>query len=74
VKLAIFAYVNHARIRSWNQPVLSNEGKDSCSTKRRSLWWCSNSRLTGIHRLRVVRATKCATPLRQYLISLKSPY
>jgi len=24
VKQAIFAYVNHARIRSWNQPVLSN--------------------------------------------------
>jgi len=24
VKQAIFAYVNHALIRSWNQPVLSN--------------------------------------------------
>ena len=24
VKQAIFDYVNHARIRSWNQPVLSN--------------------------------------------------
>jgi len=24
-KQAIFAYVNHARIRTWNQPVLSNE-------------------------------------------------
>ena len=24
VKQAFFAYVNHARIRSWNQPVLSN--------------------------------------------------
>ena len=23
----MFAYVNHARIRSWNQPVLYNEGK-----------------------------------------------
>jgi len=27
VKQAMFAYVNHARIRSCNQPVLSNEGK-----------------------------------------------
>ena len=26
----------------------------------RSLWWVSNSRLTGIHRLRVRRATLCA--------------
>ena len=25
----LFAYVNHARIRSWNQPVLSNESKVS---------------------------------------------
>jgi len=24
VKQAIYAYVNHAPIRSWNQPVLSN--------------------------------------------------
>jgi len=31
------AYVNHARIRSWNQPVLSNEGKVSCSRKQRGL-------------------------------------
>ena len=29
------AYVNHARIRSWNQPVLSSEGKVSCSRKQR---------------------------------------
>ena len=29
----LFAYVNHARIRSWNQPVLSNESKVSCSRK-----------------------------------------
>ena len=26
-----FAYVNHARICSWNQPVPSNESKVSCS-------------------------------------------
>ena len=35
VKQAIFAYVNHARIRPWNQPVLSNERKVSCSRKQR---------------------------------------
>jgi len=35
VKQAIFAYVNHAPIRSWNQPVLSNEGKVPCSRKER---------------------------------------
>jgi len=27
----MFAYANHARNRSWNQPVLSKEGKVSCS-------------------------------------------
>ena len=32
MKQAFFAYVNHARIRSWNQPVLS---KVSCSRKQR---------------------------------------
>ena len=31
----LFAYVNHARIRSWNQPVLSNESNVSCSRKQR---------------------------------------
>ena len=35
VKQAFFAYVNQAWIRSWNQPVLSNEGKVSCSRKQR---------------------------------------
>jgi len=30
VNQAVFAYVNQAEIRSWNQPVLSNEGKVSC--------------------------------------------
>ena len=30
-----YASVNHARIRSWNQPVLSNESKVSCSRKQR---------------------------------------
>ena len=31
----LFAYVNHARIRTWNQPVLSNESNVSCSRKQR---------------------------------------
>ena len=31
VKQALFAYVNHAQIRSLNQPVLRKESKDSCS-------------------------------------------
>jgi len=26
MKQAILSYVNHTQIRSWNQPVLSNEG------------------------------------------------
>jgi len=42
VKQALFAYVNHARICSWYQPVLSNENKVSCSRKQRGLWWGSN--------------------------------
>jgi len=35
VKQARFAYVNHARSRSWNQQELSSEGKVSCSMKQR---------------------------------------
>jgi len=35
VKQAFFAYVNHYGIHSWNQSVLSNEGKVSCSRKQR---------------------------------------
>ena len=34
MKQAMFAYVNHAQILSWNQPILSNEGKVSCSRKQ----------------------------------------
>jgi len=35
-----FAYVNHNRIWSWNQPVLSIEGKVSCSSKQQEpLMW-----------------------------------
>jgi len=37
VKQAIFAYVNSARIRSWNQLVLSNKGNVSCSMKQRDI-------------------------------------
>ena len=33
--VGFFAYVNHARIRSWNQPALSNGSKVSCSRKQR---------------------------------------
>ena len=35
VKQALFAYVNHTQIHSWNQPVLSNQSKVSCSRKQR---------------------------------------
>jgi len=34
VKQANFTFVNHARIRSWNQPVLSNKDKVNCSWKQ----------------------------------------
>jgi len=36
-KQANFAYVNHTWIHSWNQPVLSNEGKVSRSMKQQEL-------------------------------------
>jgi len=32
--LSNFAFVNKAQIHSWNQPVLSNKGKISCSRKQ----------------------------------------
>ena len=35
VKQAILTYVNHAQMHSWNQPVLSNEGKEFCSRIQR---------------------------------------
>jgi len=35
VKPANFAYINHDRNRSWNQQVVNNEGKVSCSRKTR---------------------------------------
>ena len=34
MKQAILAYVNHARICSWSQPVLGNKGKVSCLSKQ----------------------------------------
>jgi len=47
VKHAMFAYLKHAQICSWNQSVLSNDGKVSCTRKYGSLnWWGSFSRLT----------------------------
>jgi len=44
VKQTFFAYVNHARIRTWNQPVLSIQRKPLMGLK---------PRLIIIHRLRV---------------------
>ena len=59
LKQAIFAYVNHARIRSWNQPVLSDEGWVSCLRKQQEP-------LVGLKlttdQLRATRATHCPTP------------
>jgi len=45
LKQALFAlYLNHVRIRFWDQPVLSNEVKVSCSKIHvgPSLSWFSN--------------------------------
>ena len=56
-----YAYVNHARIRSWNQPVLSNENKVSCSRKQRGPLMgleFTTDRYPPITR----RATYCDTP------------
>ena len=48
---------------SENQLVLRHEGNDVVFAEGNSgsLWWGSNSRLTGLGRLRVRRATHCAT-------------
>ena len=54
--------VNHARNRSWNQPVLRDEGRVSCSIKQWEPLMGLDSRLTSIHRLRVRGTTHCATP------------
>ena len=57
---------NHAQICSWNRPVLSKEGKVSCSWKQHELLM-GFKRMT--YQLRVRRATHWSTrpPLQQYL-------
>jgi len=55
--------VDHARIRSWNKPVLSNEDKVSCSIKHTEAFdGGSNSTPTGIHQLQDRQANHCAMP------------
>ena len=49
----------HARIRSWNQPVLGNKGKVSCSRKQR---WPLIGHKPMTSTLRVRCATHCARP------------
>ena len=53
VKQAIFSYVNHTRIRSWNQPVLHKERNVFCTRKQRGLYACHisspESRYTPFH-------------------------
>ena len=50
-------------ILSLNQPVLSNEGKVSCSRKQwEPLMGLELTSLTGIHLLQVIGATHCAMP------------
>ena len=71
MKHATFAYVNHARIRSWNQPVPSNEGQVSCSSKQQEPLMGLELGLTGIHRLRVRRTAHCIKPPS---FELKSPW
>ena len=63
-----FVYVNRARIRFRNQPVLSNEGKVSCSRKQ---WWepLVMFKLT-TDRLRVRHSTHCLTRTSNYIIGL----
>ena len=70
MKQAMFAYVNHAQNRSWNQPVLSIGGKVSCSRKQRSLCWGLNSWLTGIHRWWVRHPTYCAMLLPNRMLNI----
>ena len=61
----------YARIRPWNEPALSNEGKGYCSMKQRES-------LLGFgfttYRLRVRRATHFATPPRFDLVLLWGGY
>ena len=46
IQFIIIWYWTLARICSWNQHVLGNEGNVSSSRKSGGLWMCSNSRLT----------------------------
>ena len=55
---------NHARVCSWNQPVLSNRGTVSCSMKQRVPLM---GREPTISTLPVRRITHCATPPPQHL-------
>ena len=58
MKQAFLAYVNQAQIRSWNKPVLSNDGKVYCSRKQRE--HLMGFELTTDH-LRVRRSKNCST-------------
>jgi len=58
VKQTVFINVNHAKIHSWNQPVLSNESKVSC--QREPVKPYLGYELT-TDLLRVRRATYCTT-------------
>ena len=53
------AFVNHAQICSWNQPVLSNEGKGkvSCEKETKRVY----GDLKGLHQLCVRCGNHCAT-------------
>ena len=63
-KQAMFAYVNHARLPSWNQLVLSNEGKVSFSRKQRQpLMGLKFATDTHPPSTSQTRYPDCATPL-----------
>ena len=58
-------YVYHIIILTLHQPVLSNDGNVS----RGSLWWDSNSRKTGLQRLRDALTTRPKSALRPIIQS-----
>ena len=64
VKQAIFAYVNYARIRSWDQAVWSNEGKVSCSWKLREAFMRLELTTDRHTTIRVRSVSHCATKAR----------
>jgi len=59
--VGFFAYINHAQMHSWNQTVLSNEGKVSCPRKQQKP-------LMGLEfttdQLQIRCATQCVRPHR----------